>query len=252
MHLIVTKDANEIATLLSKIVVGLVKQKPNAVLGLATGSSPVATYQMLIADHQVNQTDWSNISTFNLDEYVGLAKDNPQSYHYFMEENLFKHLNIKKENTHIPNGLGDAKQNATDYERLINNSQPIDFQILGLGDNGHIAFNEPGSDVSSVTRIVDLTPATIAANQRFFNHQSEVPRQAITMGIATILKAKNIVLIATGTKKAQAVRALVQGEVSAAWPCSFLQDHPSVLVLADQAAASLLEQPETKEKEKNA
>lgn len=252
MHLIVTKDGHEIATLLSKVVVGLIKQKPNAVLGLATGSSPITTYQMLIADHQDNQTDWSNVTTFNLDEYVGLAKDNAQSYHYFMEENLFKHLNIKKENTHIPNGLGDAAKNAAEYETLINSSNPIDFQILGLGDNGHIGFNEPGSDVTSVTRIVDLTPATIAANQRFFNHQSEVPTQAITMGIATILKAKNIVLIATSTKKAEAVRALVQGEISVEWPCSFLQDHPSVLVLVDQAAASLLEQPETKEKEKNA
>lgn len=252
MHLIVTKDANEIATLLSKVVVGLVKQKPNAVLGLATGSSPIATYEMLIADHQSNQTDWSNISTFNLDEYVGLAKDNPQSYHYFMAENLFKHLNIKQENTHIPNGLGDATKNAAEYEALISSSQPIDFQILGLGDNGHIAFNEPGSAATSTTRIVDLTAATIAANQRFFNHQSEVPTQAITMGIATILKAKNIVLIATGANKAEAVRALVQGEVSAAWPCSFLQDHPSVLVLVDQPAASLLEQSEIKEKEKNA
>ncbi|MBE4704344.1 glucosamine-6-phosphate deaminase [Spiroplasma platyhelix] len=243
MHLIVTKDSDEIANLLSKIVIGLVNQKSNAVLGLATGSSPIATYKLLIEDHQTNKTDWSNVSTFNLDEYVGLQQENHNSYHYFMEEQLFKHLNIKKANIHIPNGLGDVKQNATEYEKLISEHQQIDFQILGIGSNGHIGFNEPGSDVKSVTRVVELSKETIQANKRFFaSSQDTVPTQAITMGIATILKAKNIVLIATGKNKAEAVKALVQGKVSEKWPCSYLQNHPSVLILADQAAASLLEQ----------
>lgn len=242
MHLIVTKNSDEIANLLSKLMIGLVNKKPNTIFGLATGSSPIATYKMLIADHQTNKTDWSNVSTFNLDEYVGLDKDNSNSYHYFMEENLFKHLNIKKENIHIPNGIGDVEKNALEYEALISSNQPIDFQILGIGGNGHIGFNEPGSDVNSLTRVVQLSQPTIEANKRFFANQIDaVPTQAITMGIATILKAKNIVLIATGENKAEAVKALVQGKISDQWPCSFLKGHPSVLILADMQAASLLD-----------
>lgn len=253
MHLIVTKDSNEIASVLSKIIIGLVKQKPNSVLGFATGSSPIATYKLLIEDYQTNKTDWSQVTTFNLDEYVGLPIENINSYHYFMDEQLFNHLNLKKENIHIPSGLGDVEKNARDYEALISNNEAIDFQILGLGNNGHIGFNEPGSDISSSTRIVDLSQATISANKRFFNdNQDIVPTQAITMGIATILKAKNIVLIASGESKAQAVKELVQGKISEQWPCSYLQSHPSVLVLVDKEAASLLEKSSDLEGEKNA
>lgn len=242
MHLIVTNDANEIAGVLSKIIIGMIKQKPNAILGLATGSSPIETYKLLIADHETNKTDWSKVVTFNLDEYVGLQQDNKNSYYYFMQENLFKHLNIKQENIHIPNGVGDVQQNAIDYETLVASKEPIDFQLLGIGSNGHIGFNEPGSDVNCQTRVVKLSEETIDANKRFFNLEVEsVPSKAITMGIATILKAKTIVLIATGANKAEAVKALVQGEVSAQWPCTYLQNHRNVIVFADQQAASLLE-----------
>lgn len=242
MHLIITKNSEEIAELLSKIIIDLVKQKPNTVLGLATGSSPVATYQLLIKDHQDNQTDWSKVVTFNLDEYLGCDKIDSNSYHYFMKEQLFKHINIKEENTHIPNGLGDGQKNAEEYEKLISKCGPIDLQVLGLGSNGHIGFNEPGSDINSITRVVDLSKETIEANKRFFaEDESKVPKQAVTMGIATIMKAKSIVLIASGKNKAQAVKALVQGEISADWPCSYLQNHPKVLILIDKQAAELLD-----------
>lgn len=250
MYLVVSENSNEIAIILAKIIADLVKEKPNAVLGLATGSSPIPTYQLLIADYQKNQTDWSNIITFNLDEYVGLQPDNKNSYHYFMEEELFKYLNIKKENIHIPNGLGNVIENALKYEALIKEHGSINLQILGLGNNGHIGFNEPGSDFNSLTRVVELSETTKVANKRFFEDSEEtVPRQAITMGIATILKSDTIVLIASGKNKAEAVRALVQGEVSDKWPCSYLQKHQNVLVLIDKEAAMLLDQ--TKMEERN-
>ncbi|MGL5268801.1 MAG: glucosamine-6-phosphate deaminase [Spiroplasma sp.] len=248
MHLVIAKNSDEIADLLSKIIIDLVKQKPNAVLGLATGSSPIATYKLLIKDHQENKTDWSKVITFNLDEYIGYNKTNSNSYHYFMKEQLFSHINIKKENTHIPSGLKDGNQNALTYEKLISKYGPIDLQILGIGSNGHIGFNEPGSDVNSITRVVELSKETIEANKRFFAaDKSVVPNQAITMGIATILKAKSIALIATGKNKAVAIKALVQGEISAKWPCSYLQNHQKVLILIDKEAASLLDLTKIKE-----
>lgn len=243
MHLIITKNSDEIATLLSGIIIGLVKKKPNAVLGLATGSSPIATYKLLIKDYQDNKTDWSKVTTFNLDEYVDLEKTNSNSYYYFMNQQLFNHLNIKKENIHIPNGIGDIEKNAIRYEQLLNECGPIDLQILGIGNNGHIGFNEPGSNINSVTRVINLSKETIEANKRFFNGNiASMPQKAITMGISSILKANNIVLIATGKSKAQAIKALVQGEVSEEWPCSYLQKHNNVSILIDEEAAMLLDQ----------
>lgn len=241
MEVVVTNDANEIAVILTKRITDLIQKKVNLVLGLATGSSPIPTYQLLIEDYQKNKTDWSNVVTFNLDEYVGLQPDNKNSYHYFMEEQLFKHLNLKKVNIHLPNGIGNGNQNAFAYENLIQKYGPIDLQVLGIGNNGHIGFNEPGSEIDSITRIVNLSNDTKIANQRFFNNETEiVPQQAITMGIATILKANMIVLIATGKNKAQAVQALVHGTISEQWPCTYLQNHKNVLVLVDQDAAILL------------
>lgn len=253
MYLIVNEDANEIAILLTRIITNLIKEKPNTVLGLATGSSPIPTYKLLIEDHQINKTDWSKIVTFNLDEYVGISPDNKNSYHYFMNEELFKDINIKKENIHIPNGLGDLIKNVNQYEELIKKYGPINLQILGLGNNGHIGFNEPGANINSITRIVELSDETKNANKRFFNdNEKNVPQQAITMGIATILKADAIVLIATGKNKAQAVKALVQGKISDKWPCSYLQKHSNVLVLVDQEAAMLLDQAKIEENNQHA
>lgn len=240
MKLIITKNSDEIAVALVSTIIGFLEKKPNLVLGLATGSSPIQTYKLLIEDHQTNKTDWSNVITFNLDEYIGLSLDNKNSYHYFMYDQLFNHLNIKKENIHIPNGIGDSEQNAFLYEQQIKEYGPIDLQILGIGNNGHIAFNEPGSDINSITRVVELSDDTKAANKRFFAGQ--VPQQAITMGIATILKANNIILIASGKNKAQAIKELVHGKVSEQWPCTYLQNHKNVLLLIDQDAASLLDQ----------
>jgi len=247
MRLIILKDKFEIAQLLSKIMIDLVKGQPDIVLGLATGSSPIETYELLIADYQTNKTDWSHVKTFNLDEYVNLPTNHRTSYRYFMNEQLFKHLNIKLENTYLPSGMGDLTQNAQTYEQLLAKYGPIDFQILGIGTNGHIGFNEPGTAADSKTHVVDLTKATLQANQRFFKNINEVPKQAITMGIATILQAKTIVLIASGKNKAQAIAALIHGSVTSTYPCSFLQNHHNVVIIIDIDAGSLLEPPKTTE-----
>lgn len=248
MHLIIVQNPEEISQLVSKTISSLVVKKPNAVLGLATGSSPIGTYNLLIKDYQNNKTDWSKVVTFNLDEYVGLDAHDPTSYHYFMNHHLFNHININKENIHIPSGIGNITENIKNYENLLENFGPVDLQLLGIGENGHIGFNEPGSTMDSKTRVVNLTASTITANKHFFDHESQVPTQAITMGIATILKANTIVLIASGSKKAPAIKALIHGKVDAQWPCSYLQNHENVIIIIDQEAAKLLEQPKTERK----
>lgn len=241
MKLIILKNKIEVAQLLSKIIIDIIKIKPNAVLGLATGSSPIETYDLLIADAKNNNRDWSKVKTFNLDEYVGLSPNHEKSYRYFMNHQLFNHIkSLDLKNTYVPNGIGDFKKNIEDYEKLLKEKGPIDLQILGLGTNGHIAFNEPGTLESSKTHIVDLTKSTIVANKRFFSKIEDVPTKAITMGINTILQAKLIVLIATGTNKAQAIRELVEGKVTTDYPCTFLQNHDDVTVIIDEAAAILL------------
>lgn len=248
MQLIIVKDKNEIADLLSKIIIKLVKEKPSAVLGLATGSSPIETYQLLIKDYETNNTDWSKVKTFNLDEYINLAPNHTKSYRYFMNHQLFNHLNINLKNTYFPNGVGNLKKNIIEYETLLSQYGPVDFQILGVGTNGHIGFNEPGTSSDSRTHVVNLTNETIVANQRFFDNIKEVPTTAITMGIATILEAKMIALIATGKEKAKAIAALVHGSVTPEYPCSFLQNHHNVIIIIDGQAASLLQPPQISEK----
>lgn len=241
MKLIILKNKTEIAQLLSKIIIDIIKFKPNAVLGLATGSSPIETYDLLISDAKNNKRDWSKVITFNLDEYVGLSPKHEKSYRYFMNQQLFSHIkSLKLENTYVPNGIGDLKQNVEDYEKLLKVKGPIDLQILGLGTNGHIAFNEPGTLASSKTHIVNLTKETINANKRFFSKVEDVPTKAVTMGIDTILQAKLIVLIVTGTNKAQAIRELIEGKVSPKYPCTFLQNHDNVTIIIDEEAATLL------------
>lgn len=214
---------------------------PGKVLGLATGSTPLGLYNRMVLDHEENKTSYVNIKTFNLDEYVGLPITHPESYYAFMYRNLFRHLDINEENVHIPSGLGDdLESQCLAYDKMIEEN-PVDIQVLGIGSDGHIAFNEPGTPFDSITHITDLAESTIKDNCRFFeNDMSKVPTQAVTQGIATIMRAKNIILIATGENKAQAVKDMLEGEINENCPASILQKHDHVTVIIDEAAASLL------------
>lgn len=234
-------DSKRASAKAAQIILDRVRNHPRTNLGLATGSTPTQVYQDLI-DHQTSQpVDWSQVTTFNLDEYVGLTPQHPQSFHAFMRAELFDDLGLSEDQCHLPPGVhDDLVAAAASYDASIRKLGGIDLQILGIGENGHIAFNEPGSDGDSRTRIVDLTENTIRANSRFFASPSEVPRTAITMGIGTILEAKQILLLAFGKRKANAVRSAVLGSVSPACPASFLQTHPNVTFLLDEDAASLL------------
>ena len=215
--------------------------KPGKVLGLATGSTPLGLYSRMVDDHKQNNTSYKQIKTFNLDEYVGLPIEHPESYYAFMHRNLFDLIDIEKENAHLPCGLGDdLERNCEEYEKMINEN-PVDIQVLGIGSDGHIAFNEPGTSFDSLTHVTDLHESTIKDNARFFdNDMSKVPTQAVTQGIGTIMKAKNIILIATGSNKAKAVKDMIEGPVDEMCPASILQNHQDVIVIVDEAAASLL------------
>ncbi|MBP8989036.1 MAG: glucosamine-6-phosphate deaminase [Clostridia bacterium] len=215
--------------------------KSEAVIGLATGSTPIPAYQELIRLTQAGVLDWSRVTTFNLDEYVGLPGDHEQSYRAFMMKNLFDKVNIRKEAIHIPNGMAeDLTEECIAYERAIQARGGIDLQLLGLGRNGHIGFNEPDQVFSTMTHVVNLTEDTIEANARFFSRSEDVPRQAISMGIGTIMKARKIVMLATGAQKARAVRSMICQAVDPACPASILQLHADVTVLLDHAAATAL------------
>jgi len=242
MKLIIAKNAHAGSLEAAKIVENIVIEKPNAVLGLATGSTPVEMYQELIRDHKDNGTSYKNVKTYNLDEYVGLEPTHSQSYRYFMNENLFKGLDIDLKNTYVPSGVGNATENAKAYDKVLAELGGADVQILGIGTNGHIAFNEPGTDFSYTTHVVDLVPETIAANARFFNSIDEVPKTAVSMGIASIMQAKKIILLAFGEAKAKAIKAMFEDEVTTAVPATALQNHPDVTVVVDEAAAALLSQ----------
>jgi glucosamine-6-phosphate deaminase len=210
-------------------------------LGLATGGTPVRTYEMLIDDFKRNYTSYQNVNTYNLDEYVGIAQDHPNSYHSFMFEHLFNHINIPKKNVHIPNGLSDdINQEARNYETIIDEIGGVDFQLLGIGENGHIGFNEPGTPFDRKTHIVTLTKSTRKANSRYFESVDHVPEKAITMGIASILKSKEILLLASGESKAEALYQMFTGEPSIDCPASVLKNHPNVVVVADEQAVSKL------------
>ncbi|MFU0252247.1 glucosamine-6-phosphate deaminase [Spiroplasma sp. Moj] len=241
MKLIIVEDKNAIGKVVGQIFVNYVQQNPKVVFGLATGSSPETTYQYIIEDYKKNKTDWSKVTTFNLDEYIGLEPNHPQSYRYFMNEKLFNHLNINKKHIYVPLGTGNYIAYAKEYDNLIAKSGGIDLQLLGLGTNGHVGFNEPPADFNSLTGVVDLVPSTIEANARFFTSPGDVPHQAVSMGIKSILNAKKIILIANGTNKAHAVKQLVEGEISNLWPCTALQMHQDVTVVVDKAAAGLLQ-----------
>ena len=239
MKIIVCNSEQEIAVKASSIINDQVTTNPKSVIGFATGSSPKLTYKELINSYKEGKVDWSEVTTFNLDEYIGVTPDHPKSYHYFMNDVLFNHINVKKENINLPKVDGDIEQNIKDYETKLNNNQ-IDIQILGIGENGHIAFNEPNTPFDSITHITQLTESTINANSRFFKDISEVPTTAITMGIKSILNAKKIILIAYGDNKAEAIKHLVESEVTPLWPCSALQTHSDVTLVLDTKAAKLL------------
>lgn len=222
-------------------IANVLNAKPNAVLGMATGSTPLGVYQELVRMHRAGQVDFSHVTTFNLDEYVGLPITHQQSYHYFMHENFFRHINIPPQNVHIPSGTTNNYRAFCDwYERRIEECGGIDLQILGIGSDGHIAFNEPGSSLSSRTRLKTLAKQTIADNARFFDKPEDVPIYAITMGVGTILEAREIVLLATGANKSEAVAAMVEGSVTAMLTASALQMHPRTKVFLDEGAASRL------------
>ena len=241
MQVHIYKDTQAIGTAAASMFAARVIENPHAVLGLATGSTPIPTYAKMAELYACGAVDYSGVTTYNLDEYVGLGHDHPQSYYYFMMENLFRHINVPVENIHVLSGTAaDPAAECAAYEKAIDAAGGIDLQILGIGRNGHIAFNEPDDSFAPATHVVNLTQSTIEANTRFFSSSDEVPRQALTMGIGSIMKARAIVLIATGADKAEAVRALVNGPVSPACPASILQLHPNATIMLDKAAASLL------------
>jgi len=235
----VCQDKQEVARVAAEIFAKMIREKPDLMLGLATGGTPVDMYQMLIRMHKEQGLNFSRVRSFNLDEYVGLSGDHTQSYRYFMNANLFNHINIDKLNTHVPDGKAENFQmSCQQYEKDIQAAAGIDLQLLGIGSNGHIAFNEPGSPGNSRTRVVTLTERTIKDNARFFQDESEIPRQAVTMGIGTILEANKIVLLATGANKAEAVVKALKGKVTADLPASFLQNHPDCIFILDRDSAA--------------
>ena len=241
MKIIVADNYLHMSEIAADMIAEIVRKKPDCVLGLATGSSPVVTYKRLIDKYHDGDLSFEKVKTVNLDEYVGLTEDNEQSYHYFMKANLLGYLNVKEENIHIPCGVGDAIKNCEDYRSVLQ-ANPRDIQILGIGRNGHIGFNEPGTSFESRTHIVDLAEKTINDNARFFDDISQVPRQAITMGIGDILQSKKILLLASGTKKADAIYKTVCGKVTEDCPASVLQLHCDVTLIIDKDAASKLDE----------
>ena len=241
MRVVITDSYEQMGLEAAKIVAGQIYLKPNSVLGLATGSTPLSMYERLVAVHRTVGLDFSEVTTFNLDEYIGMGPDNPQSYHYFMQEHFFKHINIKPENIHIPNGMAqDVIAEGERYEQLIAAKGGIDLQVLGIGQNAHIGFNEPDVKFAATTHKVELDEETILANSRFFNNVDEVPRYAISMGIKTIMMAEHVILLANGRNKARAVYKAVCGDVTPEAPASILQLHRDVVVILDKEAAELL------------
>lgn len=238
MKVIKVKNYDEVSAEAFKVMKEVVANKPEAVLGLATGSSPIGLYENMIKDHKENGTSYAKCQSFNLDEYVGIDRNHSQSYWTFMHENLFHGIDLPEDKIHVP--YGNTKADCEGYEKAMENVS-VDIQVLGIGGNGHIGFNEPGTPFTEETHIADLTEKTSSDNARFFeNDINKVPTQAITMGIATIMKAKKILLVASGANKADAVAAMVNGPVDPACPASVLQNHPDVVVIVDEEAAAKL------------
>ena len=240
MKIYKAKDYKDMSRKAANIISAQVIMKPNCVLGLATGSSPVGTYKQLIEWYKKGDLDFSQVTSVNLDEYKGLSPENDQSYRYFMNTNLFDHVNIDKTRTFVPNGLeADSDKACSEYNEIIRKQGGVDLQLLGLGHNGHIGFNEPNSIFDKETHCVDLTEMTIEANKRFFASEDEVPRRAYSMGIHTIMTAKKVLVVASGEDKAWAIRESCFGPVTPKVPGSILQLHNDAIVIADEAALSL-------------
>ena len=241
MQIIIATDYADMSRKAADVISSQIKRKPDSILGLATGSTPIGLYAELVKDFQTGLISFENIETFNLDEYRGLEGTHDQSYRYFMNTNLFDHVNIDKSRTHVPDGSNpDAQEACATYERTIAGAGGIDLQLLGLGHNGHVGFNEPADYFPVDTHIVDLTESTIQANSRLFDSIDDVPRQAYTMGIGTIMKAKSVLVVANGTDKAQIVADAFTGPVVPQVPASVLQLHPSVTVIVDAEAGSVI------------
>lgn len=241
MKLIIAKDYEDMSRLGALEIANVVTENPTAILGLATGGTPVGMYKNLIKMNQEGKVDFSKITTVNLDEYVGIGGEHPQSYRYFMNENLFNHINIDKTKTFVPNGLAaDIAEEGRNYDNKIDELGGTDIQLLGIGNNGHVAFNEPDQDLVAGTHLTGLTQSTIEANARFFDSIDEVPTRAITMGLGQIMKSKKILLVASGEGKAEAVAGVLSGKITTSNPATMLQMHRNVVLIIDEAAAKLL------------
>ena len=247
MRILVCENYDEMSKKAAQMILSQITLKPNSVLGLATGSTPIGMYGNLVKMYQSGVLDFSEVQTYNLDEYYGLPESNDQSYHYFMNEHLFKHVNILKENIHIPNGMAsDIEAECANYDAAIANSEGIDIQVLGIGNNAHIGFNEPTILFEKGTHVVELDESTREANARFFNSLEEVPKQAITMGTGSIFKSRKIMLLASGAGKAKAIYDTVHGKVRPEVPASILQFHSDIVLILDAEAASLLSEEDYK------
>lgn len=240
MDIRIFETSEELDLYAAEIFRKLINEKPNAVLGLATGSTPVGIYAKMVEDYKNNKVSFSGVTTYNLDEYVGLTPDNDQSYAYYMNQNLFSHVDIPAIKTNLPDGMAeDPQEECRRYEAMIN-EHPADIQLLGLGHNGHIAFNEPDEHLSAGTHVVKLKEETLEANARFFASIDEVPKEAYTMGIGSILKANTILLVVRGSDKANIVKEALTGPITTKVPASLLQTHPRVTVLLDREAGRML------------
>ena len=237
MELILCKNYDEMSERGANIIARAMIDRPNCILGLATGSTPVGMYKRLIEMNRASWIDFSGVTTFNLDEYYPISPENSQSYRYFMNENLFNHVNIDKKNTYVPNGNAtDAEAECKAYDAMIENSRGIDIQVLGIGINGHIGFNEPDENLITGTHLTALTESTIEANARFFDSKDEVPRHTLTMGIGSIMRARKIILLASGKNKHDAVMKLLDGKLTTACPATMLKLHPDVILICDEDA----------------
>lgn len=235
MKIIVADNYSMLSKNAADIIEELINKKHDAVLGLATGGTPIGTYEELIKRYNNNEIDFSKIKTINLDEYIGLDGENTQSYRYFMNSKLFDHINIDKKNTFLPNGIAeDAEEECINYDRKIDEMGGIDLQILGIGNNGHIAFNEPNEYLNFNTHVTGLTEDTIKANARFFDSMDEVPKTAITMGVGKIMQAKKIILLANGKSKVQAIKGILSGKITTKNPATMLQLHSDVTLIIDR------------------
>ena len=236
MELIICENYEKMSARAAAIVADVMKGNPACVLGLATGSTPVGMYRKLIEMNKTGEIDFSQVTTVNLDEYYPISPDNDQSYRYFMNVNLFDHVNIDKSRTFVPDGTAtDPDEACAAYETLVKQVGPADIQVLGIGQNGHIGFNEPATALEPATHVTDLTESTIKANARFFASEADVPTKALTMGIGTILSAKKIIILANGKAKADAVAKMLAGKLDTACPASMLNLHPDVTVICDEA-----------------